>query len=301
MASLATPVAASETQRLLQDLNILRRDLQQKPLTPVVIRNWLHPWMVLAFLPFRGEKTKRDASQNHFSLQGAQSRKGTSPRETFRGATLRTECIPRLMPLQAKKNQKRMLYSATQGVQTWKGISWRPRLTRKLLWSTCIPRVLPLQGQLSHPRQRSQSLAAPPGRPSPGRFPTSSTLSFVQDLQATLLRFPSLGFQPCQLITNITSTSRNFRITLDLGDKNGQEIILKSLREGDQKSIGAAPPCGTATRAREKPISAKKRKGARAPPQLRSDAHPRGIPREYSHIHRSTPRGSIRQTRSMTS
>ena len=67
-------------------------------------------------------------------------------------------------------------------------------------------------------------------------------------------------------------------ITLDLGSPEGQEIVLRTLRQGRVFSIGVAPPCGTATRAREKSIPAKKRQGARAPPQLRSDEFPLGLP-----------------------
>ena len=66
-------------------------------------------------------------------------------------------------------------------------------------------------------------------------------------------------------------------MTLDLTLESSQTILLKLLEEERIFSIWAAPPCGTASRAREKANKGGS-KGKRHPPPLRSDAFPEGIP-----------------------
>ena len=66
-------------------------------------------------------------------------------------------------------------------------------------------------------------------------------------------------------------------VTMDLTQKSSQDILEKLLSEDRVFSLGAAPPCGTATRAREKRIRVDN-VNRRGPPPLRSDAFPEGIP-----------------------
>ena len=65
----------------------------------------------------------------------------------------------------------------------------------------------------------------------------------------------------------------------DCSDPNGQRLTLDLLENGNVEYAHAAPPCGTASRARERPLPKKLiREGCPAPRQLRSDAYPEGLP-----------------------
>ena len=65
-------------------------------------------------------------------------------------------------------------------------------------------------------------------------------------------------------------------VTLDLSLPASQELLLKLLADKRIFSIGAAPPCGTSSRARDKKI--KNIPASQQPRPLRSQAHPRGLP-----------------------
>ena len=70
---------------------------------------------------------------------------------------------------------------------------------------------------------------------------------------------------------------------LDLATDDGQRIVKELVREAPVVYIHAAVPCGTASRAREKPISLKLRlAGAPQPRQLRSRSQPYGFPKKSS-------------------
>ena len=75
---------------------------------------------------------------------------------------------------------------------------------------------------------------------------------------------------------------------LDLTDARHQEILIDILNHHPPDYIHLGMPCGTASRAREKPISHHQRQmGAPNPPPLRSATHPLGLP----HINPATTSG----------
>ena len=75
---------------------------------------------------------------------------------------------------------------------------------------------------------------------------------------------------------------------LDLTDARHQEILIDILNHHPPDYIHLGMPCGTASRAREKPISHHHRQmGAPNPPPLRSATHPLGLP----HINPATTSG----------
>lgn len=68
----------------------------------------------------------------------------------------------------------------------------------------------------------------------------------------------------------------------DLSTEEGQSLVLDILEHSNVQAMHAAPPCGTASRAREKKLSEKLiRDGAPAPRQLRSEQFPRGLPNPF--------------------
>ena len=68
-------------------------------------------------------------------------------------------------------------------------------------------------------------------------------------------------------------------VMLDLTTTHGQLIMETTLNSGRVAVITAAPPCGTASRAREIPIGVKRRKqGVPQPKPLRTNEFPEGIP-----------------------
>ena len=68
-------------------------------------------------------------------------------------------------------------------------------------------------------------------------------------------------------------------VLLDLTTDAGKQIIMKLIKERRVISIHFAPPCGTASRAREKPISAAlKAQGCVEPKPLRNNQYPEGLP-----------------------
>lgn len=68
-------------------------------------------------------------------------------------------------------------------------------------------------------------------------------------------------------------------INADLSTPQGQKLVTKLHADFKPKVCHSAPPCGTASKARDKAIPAwLKAKGAPEPPPLRSSQHPRGLP-----------------------
>jgi hypothetical protein len=68
-------------------------------------------------------------------------------------------------------------------------------------------------------------------------------------------------------------------MTADLATSAGQELLWTILKGANMFYLHCAPPCGTATRARDRPISSTlRRQGAPQPPPLRSSAFPLGFP-----------------------
>jgi hypothetical protein len=79
--------------------------------------------------------------------------------------------------------------------------------------------------------------------------------------------------------TRNRSTPVAATILLDLTTVQGQTIIRRALRSGKVKFLHMAPPCGTASRAREIPLAPHVRaKGVREPKPLRSAKYPSGLP-----------------------
>ena len=60
-------------------------------------------------------------------------------------------------------------------------------------------------------------------------------------------------------------------VTMDLTQKHGQTLVMESVTSGRVHVNIMAPPCGTASRARERPIK-------NGPKPLRSEAQPMGLP-----------------------
>lgn len=66
---------------------------------------------------------------------------------------------------------------------------------------------------------------------------------------------------------------------MDLTKKSSRAFISTMLRTGRVAAVPMAPPCGTSSRARERPLPARlKRLGVPEPKQLRSAQHPLGFP-----------------------
>ena len=68
-------------------------------------------------------------------------------------------------------------------------------------------------------------------------------------------------------------------VTLDLTSNSGQSILWDVLASPNLLGVHMGLPCGTAGRAREKPVSAQlQAQGAPNPPPLRSATCPLGLP-----------------------
>ena len=68
-------------------------------------------------------------------------------------------------------------------------------------------------------------------------------------------------------------------IVLDLSKPNSAKFVKEKIDYGHVFFIPMAPPCGTASRARDKPIPMRlQRKGVPSPPPLRSAEYPSGLP-----------------------
>ena len=66
---------------------------------------------------------------------------------------------------------------------------------------------------------------------------------------------------------------------LDVTDPEMQAVLYDLLRSGRLRFVHLAPPCGTASRAREKPLPAHILKlGVKEPQNLRSSSYPMGLP-----------------------
>ena len=69
------------------------------------------------------------------------------------------------------------------------------------------------------------------------------------------------------------------QVLIDLTTSTGREVVKKALRSGRIKYVHAGPPCGTASRAREKAMDRKLlQQGLVEPKPLRSNEHPEGLP-----------------------
>lgn len=76
-------------------------------------------------------------------------------------------------------------------------------------------------------------------------------------------------------------------VSLDLGTTSGQEIMWDILEDDSLLAVHMGLPCGTASRAPERPISkALQAQGVPQPPPLRSAEHPLGLP-NLSDFHRA--------------
>ncbi len=68
-------------------------------------------------------------------------------------------------------------------------------------------------------------------------------------------------------------------LNVDLTTEAGQAFVMRLLSEEHVLYVHMGPPCGTFTRARERPIPEwQMRMGAPCPQPLRSDDHPEGLP-----------------------
>lgn len=68
-------------------------------------------------------------------------------------------------------------------------------------------------------------------------------------------------------------------VSLDLTTESGKQILFRVLQHPRLMAIHMGLPCGTASRARERPIPQELReRGVPNPPQLRSAEHPLGLP-----------------------
>ena len=68
-------------------------------------------------------------------------------------------------------------------------------------------------------------------------------------------------------------------LVLDLSRESGWDILYEMLENERLLYVHCAPPCGTATRAREKRVPERLRKrGSPDPQPLRSERHPEGLP-----------------------
>ena len=88
------------------------------------------------------------------------------------------------------------------------------------------------------------------------------------------------GFDVLAVDWNRNKNAAKHPITrIDLTTVAGQEVVLLELSHQNVVYVHFAPPCGTMSRAREKPISRWARsQGAPEPRPLRSDANPEGLP-----------------------
>ena len=68
-------------------------------------------------------------------------------------------------------------------------------------------------------------------------------------------------------------------VCLDLSIDSGWQVLYRLVEQGKVFYVHGAPPCGTASKAREKPSPAHlKRKGVYEPQPLRSASSPEGLP-----------------------
>lgn len=68
-------------------------------------------------------------------------------------------------------------------------------------------------------------------------------------------------------------------VVMDLTKKSSRKFILTMLSTGKVEAVPMAPPCGTSSRARERPIPRRLRRlGVPEPKQLRSSQYPEGFP-----------------------
>jgi len=76
-----------------------------------------------------------------------------------------------------------------------------------------------------------------------------------------------------------TTKARAATLKVDLQDDVGQNLFWSIWADVDADYVHLGPPCGTASRARERPLSSRlKASGVPQPPPLRSEAFPFGIP-----------------------
>lgn len=79
--------------------------------------------------------------------------------------------------------------------------------------------------------------------------------------------------------TRNPSKPKSAILIADLSDIQGQSLVLDIVANANVEAVHAGPPCGTASKAREKRIDKRLlEQGAPAPRQLRSNSHPCGLP-----------------------
>ena len=87
------------------------------------------------------------------------------------------------------------------------------------------------------------------------------------------------GFRACGVDHKRCKNRVGPCVVMDLTNESGKEFVLASLESGQTTCVPMAPPCGTASRAREKKLSARlKRLGVPEPKPLRSPEFPMGLP-----------------------
>ena len=87
------------------------------------------------------------------------------------------------------------------------------------------------------------------------------------------------GFRACGVDHKRCKNRVGPCVVMDLTNESGKEFALASLESGQTACVPMAPPCGTASRAREKKLSARlKRLGVPEPKPLRSPEFPMGLP-----------------------
>ena len=90
-----------------------------------------------------------------------------------------------------------------------------------------------------------------------------------------LLGFQSLAYDH----THNRHVTRHSVINLDLSDASSVDIVCDIIRNHAVVYVHIAPPCGTASKARNRPISEKlKAQGVPEPKPLRSETCPAGLP-----------------------
>ena len=137
-------------------------------------------------------------------------------------------------------------------------------------------------GRVSQQQCGNSHLAPPLGNPFDGA-PIGS-LCFIElcaGCARLSLAMSSQGFKATAIDQKSNRHKQKFpTVCLDLADDDSVRYLLTLLKQpGLVFYLHAAPPCGTASRAREKKISWKlKAQGVKEPKPLRSELHPLGVP-----------------------
>ena len=92
--------------------------------------------------------------------------------------------------------------------------------------------------------------------------------------QLTQVGIKTVGIDYCDNKDRPRTTSFN----VDLSTKEGQDLFWQMVLDNNPDYIHFAPPCGTASRARERPLKKMPNVPLKPPRPLRSDDHPDGLP-----------------------